>query len=224
MRFVLTYVLTDAFEHLREPAVLKVAGEETVVVALEHLDEDPRDPSKSVVILTGTVELQAPPKAELALRQLAVGDLPDGTQTDEHRIRDWGDDPFPPTFDELPGSLRDFSRKVSRVLSSALVRTYELIRWRFDIHGQPRPYSSRGIQWSEDLGTRHDFPGEIKVHVGVHRGGTPLDVERGEKVDALLKAGAEEPLAHYMLREARVTFGNHNVSALALIVHESEVR
>jgi hypothetical protein len=223
VRFVLTYVLADAFTGLRERPMFTLPGEATVVLALEQVDEDPRDPSKSVVILTATVDLEPPPKTQRALRQLAAGELPDGTKASAARIGDSDDDPSPPRFDELPGSLREFSRELSDVLASALVRTYEVIRWRYDIHGMPRPYSSRGIQWSDDLAAWHHFPGETSIHVSMHRTGTPLDAERADKVDALLKAGTEEPLAHYMLREARVSFGRQNVSALVMAMAAAEI-
>lgn len=63
----------------------------------------------------------------------------------------------------------------------------------------------------------------MTARVSAPRTGTRLDAKKVEKVEALLKAGAEEPLAHYMLREARVTFGRHNVSAVVMAMAAAEI-
>ena len=142
---------------------------------------------------------------------------------DPERVQVWGDDPFPPMFRELPGSLQEFSRTVSSMLSSAAVRAYEIIRWRFDIAGWPRPYSSRGIEWSDNGTEWHPFPTNLQVRIGSARAGTPLGQERVDEVNRLLGRGAEEPLAHYILREARASLGRHNVSALVMAMSAAEV-
>jgi hypothetical protein len=194
----------------------------TVEVALEHLDEDPRDRSRAVVLLTATADVDPPPKAAHAMRQLAAGQLPDGTRTNEERIRAWGQKPFPPTFEELPGALREFSRRISGVLSSAATRAFEAVRWRFDVYGPPRPYSSRGVKWSEDLSAWHQMPmgGTVRSMV---RSMVQLDSADVGVVNALLVDGGSEPLAHYMLREARAVSLRHNTSALVIAVAAAEI-
>lgn len=215
--------MSDGFQGLKERPTFAVPGEAPVRVELQHLDSDPLDPANPVVLLIGTVDLQPPEKAAQALRQLAAGEIPDGSALNDERRRFWGEADSAPQFDELPGSLREFSHKVSRLLSSAVTRSYEIIRWRFDVDGPPQPYSSRGIKWSDDLDTWHRLPSDISARLGTLRLTTPLPVERVLAVEVLLDAGADEPLGHHMLREARATAGRHHASALVMGIAAAEI-
>ncbi len=222
MRFVLTYVV-DGFTRLSERPVFTVPGDPVVLVAIEAHERDPRDETKPVTLLVATVDLDPPPKAASGLRQLAAGELPDGTTVDPERVEVWGDHPFLPRFGELPGSLQEFSRTVYSMLSSAAVRAYEVVRWRFDIAGAPRPYGSRGIEWSDDGAEWYEFPTDVHIRVGSARVGTPLGQERVDEVNHLLERNAEEPLGHYILREARASLGRHNASALVMAMSAAEI-
>lgn len=203
MRFTLTFAV-NAFPELHERAEFR-AGD--VAVTIEALEQDPRDESKKVTLMVATTEIEPPQKATEALRALASGEIPAATP-----------------FDDLPGSLKEFSGGVWKLLRDAIVRTFEVVRWRFNIVGPPHPFSSRGAQWSEDgADPWHRLPSQIFIHTGAATIGVPLGAESIAEVDALLEHGAHEPLAHYMLREARASATRHTVSALVMAVAAAEI-
>jgi hypothetical protein len=222
VQFRLTYTV-DAFTNLADQPKLIVSGDPVVVVGLEAHDRDPRDATKPVTLLTAAATMTPPSKAATALHELAAGEMPTGAKVDQRRIDRWGDKPFPPMFNELPGSLQEFSRTVSRLLSDAAVRVFEVLRWRFEIGGPPRPYASRGIEWSDDGETWHSFPTAMHVRASVATIGTPLPPERVQEINDLLDSGAQEPLAHFMLREARASAVRHDVSALVMAMAAAEI-
>ena len=222
VRFVLTYTV-QAFPGLSERPVFTHPGDPAIFVAIETHERDPRDVVNPVTLLVATVDLDPPPKAARALRQFATGELPDGTAVDPDRVDVWGHDPFPPTFNELPGSLKEFSNTVWSMLSNAVVRTYEVVRWRFDIGGAPRPYSSRGIEWSDNGAEWHQFPTDMHARLSMSVAGVALRPDRVDELNGLLERGAEEPLAHYILREARESLGRHDASALVMAMSAAEI-
>jgi hypothetical protein len=219
--FRLTYAITGYRVASQENARIEIGGPHDVRVVLRHEADDPRSPGNPVVLLESWAEFDAPPRAARALRELAIGQLPDGSNPDKdlaHVVKD-GRIPLDSRvldISELPGALQQFSDRLYLDLSETATTTFELIRWRHAIPGPPRPYSSLGLEWSEDGEAWHRFPTRWIVRVGPVRHLRPLSPEDGVTIGTLVSSGEREPLAHVLLREAQSALPGNNASALVM--------
>lgn len=219
--------------NLKDAVTLRLAGNPPIAVTVQF-HEDDRQPGTSRLFVQSRAEKDPPPKAAQAIRDLAAGVVPTGVRRDVRRPEFDPPAPLPDDgaplkrtlyFDELPGSLQDFSKSISPVLSGASRRVYELVRWRYGLIGGPRPYSSRGTLWAEnDEGPWHPLPEEMSVHVTVATAGVPLTDDRVEELQALLDGAAEEPIAEVIFREATEGLSQNLASSLVMAMVALEVR
>ena len=123
----------------------------------------------------------------------------------------------PRGFDELPGSLKEFSSALYYELADAAVRAFELIRWRGAMRGPVRPYRSLGFEFSEDQNVWYRLPHRVTLRIRT-------EVERGPKssdsaeLESMTSSGAQEPLSHALLREARASITVTRGYSSALII------
>ncbi|RKU00565.1 hypothetical protein C7H84_26095 [Burkholderia sp. Nafp2/4-1b] len=106
---------------------------------------------------------------------------------------------------QLPNYLTDFIARTSQVLSRAVNRLVNLVRWRTDAYGSHRVLATKGIgglEWSRD--TKHWYPAPTGFSVHFEQVHIERTVGAAEKqeISALLQEKADAPLHHEMFREA----------------------
>jgi hypothetical protein len=198
VHFRLTYEITEYSITLREgPLVIRIGGPHNLSVALTPETDDYNAPSKTA-LLQALAEAEPPPKAALALRNMILAKTnsePEAKAGDQQLQRP----SYPQRFDELSGSLKEFSSALYSELADAAVRAFEVIRWRCAMPGPVRPYRSLGFEFSEDQNVWYRLPHKItlRIKAGVPRG--PID---SAELESMISSGAQEPLSHALLREA----------------------
>ncbi len=201
MYFRLTYQVSGYPVESEETAHIRIGGPDQLSVTLQHLPDDPNAPGEAVVLLVGSAELDPPPKAAKALRDLALtSDSAEPEKTTGPPLVLSGTKTL--NFSRLPGPLQVFYRKLYSDLVDAMTSAFELVRWRFSMPGPVRPYSSRGLEWSDDGETWHQIPPDINLRLTAtpHQRFSPEGIAQ---IETMISSRVREPLAHSLLREAR---------------------
>jgi hypothetical protein len=204
MHFRLTYEIRGYSIPLKDdPLVIHIGGPRNLVVQLTHTVSEALASDQAAGYLQAFAETDPPPKAATSLREM----LPAGTDPELHQVAGQTSPPIenrPAGYDALPGPLKVFSDKIYDVLADAAVDVFALIRWQHALPGPVRPYTSHGLEWSEDEASWHRLPHKITFHISaaVHR---RLHTGDALAIESMTAAGTQEPLAHILLREARAS-------------------
>ena len=214
MYFRLTYEITGYSLPLGEgPLVIRIGGPHNLSVALSRETDDQNVFSKTAM-LQALAEAMPPPRASLALRNMSA--MMTSSEPEEETGEEQLQRPsYPQRFDELSGSLKEFSSALYSELADAAIRTFEVLRWRGAMEGPVRPYRSLGFEFSEDQGVWHRLPHKITLRItaGVPHG--PID---SAELESMISSGAQEPLSHALLREARASMTVTRSYSSALII------
>jgi hypothetical protein len=148
-----------------------------VTVVLSY-GEHPRDATQETMLLEARSKVAPPPP----VARFLIASTEKATSPASAEVWDFGD-----------AVLADHLAACRRVL--------ELVRWRHRFESPHTPYSSLGSEWSTDGAAWHPLPTRVRATVrGVY--GFRLTSATETAVDVLIQAGATEPVAHQLLREA----------------------
>ncbi len=101
-------------------------GDLTVAVTVAK-EPDPEHSDRSIVVLTATTSVEPANRTSVALSRVASGSEPsDG--------------------------LAEYGSTISLQLAAAMVRVYDLVRWRSNAAGPDHPYTFRTVEFSLDQG------------------------------------------------------------------------
>jgi hypothetical protein len=149
------------------------------------------------------------PSVSAAFAALSAGKMPTGSSRpvlphpDAEHIDDQGNirGGLIPSLSLMPESFQEFARQLNGELLAAATAAIGVLRWRSRTLGSPRPFSSRGVSWSEDGERWHRVPAAGSVEFG---GGARLELttETAAELQALIDSDGAEPLGHVLFREA----------------------
>ena len=199
VHFRLTYQVTGYHLHPDAPLTVRLGGQRNISAVFERGAADPEAPGQEKGLIRGQAEFDPPPRSVSALQNLLKAPAKPDAAADPGRAAPRRS----PRFDELPAPLQVFGRQIYNELSDAAVRTFGVIRWRCALVGPVRPYVSLGMEWSEDGTVWHSFPRDITLRVGAATVQRKLRSGDAAELESMISAGAQEPLAHILLREAR---------------------
>lgn len=164
----------------------------------------PHTAEQDVTLVTARQETEPPASIAAGLRAFAASDAPLNERP-------------------LPDHVRAFSLTTGQALSDAARRVVELLRWLECSEMPHGGYVAFAPDWSEDEGqTWLPLPAE---YGGYSYGLPPLILNKPVtlKVQAMVRAGQVEPMAHSLLREAYDVCHNNPRSALVLGVAAGRV-
>lgn len=165
-----------------------------VVVAKEA---QPDDSAKAIVTLAATASIEPTRKVKAALTRIANGST------------------------EAEG-LAEYGSTVSLQLSAAMLRVFELLRWRSNAAGPDHPYTFRTAEFSLDEGvTWARLPTQTRAEL-VKSGALRLDESVAQNIEDMAAGGAAEPVAHHLLREALEVASANPRSAIVIGVAAAE--
>lgn len=101
----------------------------------------------------------------------------------------------------LPSGCDDRLLQLKQEMKRVAERVITNLRWRLDLHGPGKPFSTSDFLWSEDAISWNQVPTEIHAFPGVRR---DIMVDQLDKsiVTTALSEERLEPLAHSLLRDA----------------------
>jgi hypothetical protein len=193
--------------------VVRVGGPYNLSVVLSPETDDQNALGKTS-LLQALAEAEPPPKAASALRDMILAkthSVPEAKAGDQQLPRP----SYPQRFDELPGSLKEFSGALYSKLADAATRVFEVLRWRGAMHGPVRPYRSLGFEFSEDQNVWYRLPHKITLRIMAEVVRGPID---SAELESMISSGAQEPLSHALLREARASMTATRGYSSALII------
>lgn len=106
--------------------------------------------------------------------------------------------------DERRPAVDEVTTRVGRRIHDSVDRTLRLCRWRTGVHGHHESIrcTEKGLQWSTE-GTEWRSAGGFRIEsLGAEVGAVPFNEAVWDEVGALTRSGADEPVAHELLREA----------------------
>lgn len=183
---------------------------------------------------TARLQRQPPPDVLADFQLIAEGTLPPGSSKSarawldeqrEARLR-WNEgdtDARLVPIDLLPDPVRSFVDPVWDHLREVTQRAVRVMRWRNAMRGPPHAASERQFRWSLDeqqwlsLSRHGMLSGSVRVI-------KPIEQSRRDELAHLIDEGADEPLAHALLREAEINRNRDALrSALILAVAAIEI-
>ena len=207
MYFRLTYEIMGYNIPLRDdPLTIDVdtPHDISIEITYAHVDSEAKD--EAVDLIRVVANVSPPPKATIAIRDLSQG-------SDQ-----------PARFNKVSNPLEAFSEKIYRELADVATTTFALLRWRFAMDGPVRPFKARGIEWSEDKISWHNLPYKttFRIKASVQK---RLREEDCAELESLVSSKTTEPLAHFLLREARAsaTVTGSYSSALVMAIAALEI-
>ena len=230
MLFRLTLAVRGYRLQYKDNIRVDVDGPHAFVVVLRH--EPDEGQAYGEVILEVTGEFNPPRRPAQALGDLAHGLLPADSKPEKELASEIKERQLPASgrglrFSELPNSLRDFTRDVTRELNRIATDVFGLIRWRRAMAGPVEAIWARGIEgieWRDDAGNWHRLPADFQFTVGDARI-DPLSMpEEIADLQAMASSGIREPLSHALLREAQRASGQREyASGLVMAIAALEV-
>jgi hypothetical protein len=112
--------------------------------------------------------------------------------------------------------LKEYGSTISLQLAAAMVRVYELVRWRSNAAGPDHPYVFRTVEFSLDDGaswTRLPMPTRASL---LRSAALDLETDLQSQVAHLVAASTSEPVAHHLLREALEVAPTNTRSAIVI--------
>jgi hypothetical protein len=203
--FRLTNEVRGYLLQYRDSIRIDAGGVHRLVVVLRQ--EPGEGSAAGNVFLDVTAEFEPPRRAATALRDLAqhlvpVDSNPAADLASEIQGRQLPESGRGLRFDELPGSLREFSRKISLELVETAVDVLGLIRWRRAMMGPIQALWHRGMEWSDDSEHWHRFPVDVKWEASALS--LPRSTsQEAEELETMMASGIREPLAQAVFREAQ---------------------
>lgn len=200
-----------------------------VTFALDPVRADVDDAWGPAVLCHARAEFDPGRKLSQDFRELAACRLPAGSDatvsrqtfprlTQDGRLTDPSDAPYT----AMPERMRHFIVAVRDELANAANRTVGLVRWRMADEGPYDAIRTRGAMWSLDGQEWHHLPTAFETRSSVSLVPRISADIRGD-VQTMLDAGAEEPLAHKLWREAWQLRGDNPRSALLIGMTALEV-
>lgn len=120
-------------------------------------------------------------------------------------------------------ALTAYSSQISHDLNDAAVTAMRVLRWRLGLRGPHNPVrSSRGSQYSFDNAMWYPLPASYKVYCDSYTR-PDITAARISQIDVLLQEGADEPIAHTLMREAYQQGHKNPRSALLMAFSAIEV-
>lgn len=195
--------------------MIHAGGPHNLSVALSSEADDQNALSRTV-LLQALAEAEPPPKAASALRGMILtkANSEPEAKADEKQLQRPS---YPRGFDELHGSLKEFSNALYGELADAAVHAFEVIRWRGALHGPVRPYRSRDFEFSEDQNVWHRLPHKVTLHITAEKERRFKSSDSAE-LESMISSGTQEPLSHVLLREARASIKVTRGYSSALII------
>ena len=182
-------------------------------------------------VATAHCEIDPNPRVVAAFSELAAGRLPAGIddQFASHWKRYQNDDgtlqhgAIIPTVG-LPEYFVSFVEQVKRDLFNAIRRTCGVLRWRHALDGPHSPFQDRGpgAEWSVDGISWTPLPTGTGLRLHAVPSVYPTEDVQVD-LQSLLRTGADEPVAHHLLREAWDNCYTNRRSALIVGVAALEV-
>lgn len=126
-------------------------------------------------------------------------------------------------FEAYPPGLRKLCDHATQVLFEAVARFLKLVIWRLEIDAPPDFIQSHGLYWRVEEGPYHGVGLKRQESTTRSRVGITWDEEDHAALQALWDTGAEEPLAHELLREAKTLSDSSPRSALLVLATALEV-
>jgi hypothetical protein len=121
-----------------------------------------------------------------------------------------------------PTGFQDFCNGLSGELSSAARDAVGVLRWRSRSLGPPRPFSSRGMQWSFDGELWHGLPRTTSAEL-MSDDRLELTESGAQDLQRLLDERRTEPTGHDLFREASSQRSSNHRGSLLLGVAALEV-
>ena len=194
----------DAFRfHCEEPCPidvsLRTAGTKFPVDALS---ED--------AVCSLNVEKEPDAIVRSMFEQLSRGKLPDDynfpfPQPPRNLDEEGGPRKLTPQVVFMPKIFQDFVHETFLPMNKAVIRIFDILRWRFNRHGASLRRLPDGDKFSFDNETWHDMPSWVdpyKARLIDSFTGTAFGEPEAFALRTELQAGSTEPLAHALFREA----------------------
>jgi hypothetical protein len=211
---------------------VEVRGSRSVQVDIERPELHGQERAAgSDAIVTARCSLEPSPRVMDGFAALAEGRLPEGTpasalpnwrryQEADGRLKT--DTLLPKSG--LPEGMRSLIDQVRADLYESARRATFVLRWKHALAGPHNPFRSHGLgaEWSLDGSAWYLLPGDTGLR------GEPVPYvypfpEVQHELQALLDAGADEPIAHQLFREAWDNRFRNRRSALVIGVAALEV-
>lgn len=205
-RYVVLLKRDYDMDHRELPAVVRLGGDYDVIARFVQREDRGPDLTLANVAVECISEFRPGLDTEAALRRYASGDVfhdsevmyQPGLESEENRAKLL----IQPTG--LPRLIVELGHTVGPPLYAASREVVTLLRWRFDLYGASRAIAAtEGLSWSDDDGVTWDTLPAFGTVSGSVRGIPRLKGEVLAAVEELARAGASEPLAQSLIREAR---------------------
>jgi hypothetical protein len=167
-------------------------------------------------------------KLDDAFSQLAAGELPNGSRSEDdvkrQSYRDGVYHSYSLPFDQYPTEVQAFMSGIYRTLYEWASRVWRLLRWRSDAAGSHEIFQTvLASEWSRDAQAHwHKLP--VKGYGKASSRVIPrLDTPVAYSVQRLLASGIAEPTSEELLREAWTAHVANPRAGLLLAVAAAEV-
>lgn len=126
-------------------------------------------------------------------------------------------------WDALPSPLRDMLDGGMTELARAAGRTLRLMRWHWQLPGEPNPFRLWCFSWSPDGTNWQDLPWKTPLLPAAFVTTLRASETREREIASALESGADEPTGHELLREALHLVGDSPRSALIVGIAAAEI-
>jgi hypothetical protein len=126
-------------------------------------------------------------------------------------------------WDALPGPLRDMLDGGMTELARAAGRTFRLMRWHWQLPGEPNPFRLWSFSWSADGTNWQDLPWKTPLLPASFATTLRASEMREREITSALESGDDEPTGHELLREALYLVGDSPRSALIVGIAAAEI-
>jgi hypothetical protein len=226
MFFRLTYEARNYRINVRSPVVIHIGGPHNLSATIEYPPDGDGSPTKQAILIRVLAEFAPPRKADEALRDLMTAYQTSAEDSSLVPVTlSPGEVKSVPSapFAKLPNPLKVFSNSLYSEMADVATNTFELLRWRLAVPGPVRSYMSRGFEWSDDREIWQRFPHDVRLRATATIDPRISPGVAGE-LESMITSGAQEPLAHSLLREAVAASTNRNwASALVMAVTALEI-